>query len=268
MFTRSFLIAALAFAGAEAFAPGATMIRSTQSGRAVSSSPLRMQVQEEDKVKAAVPARPRAPAKVLDGKMPGDKGFDPLGFADSVPKLRIYREAELKHGRLAMLAALGWPVAEELNGPISKAMGMQSTLVGGLDPSILNGGLEAISPIYWGGVFMFGAITEIYASKMKSRAGFRATMAALGAEDITGIDIDGDGQVGSPKMLAMDMSYMPGDLGFDPLGLYKGSERQKADLQLKEVNNGRLAMVGITGYAIQEAISKISVVSELGIPAV
>ena len=27
------------------------------------------------------------------------------------------------------------------------------------------------------------------------RAGFRATLAALGAEDVTGIDIDGDGQV-------------------------------------------------------------------------
>ena len=44
---------------------------------------------------------------VGDGKMVGDKGFDPLGLADSKEKLAIYREAELKHGRLAMLAALG-----------------------------------------------------------------------------------------------------------------------------------------------------------------
>ena len=155
-------------------------------------------------------------------------------------------------------------MAEVLNGPISKAMGMQSTLVaGGLDPSVLNGGLEYISPAYWGGVFMFGAITEIYATKMKSRAGFTSTLAALGFEDITGKDIDGDGQVGQPKMLEFDVSYMPGDLGFDPLGFYKGSEKDKSTWQLKEVNNGRLAMVAITLYAIQEAATKISAVSVL-----
>ncbi|KAJ1485350.1 chlorophyll a/b-binding protein domain-containing protein [Baffinella frigidus] len=163
--------------------------------------------------------------KVLDGKMAGDKGFDPLGFASSVPKLRIYREAELKHGRLAMLAALGWPVAEQFNGPLSKAMGLPSMLTaGGLDPSVLNGGIAAISPFYWFGV-------------------------------------------GEPVMLAGDMSYLPGDLGFDPLGLFKGSEQQKMSLQLKEVNNGRLAMIAITGYAIQEAATKVSVVSSLRVSA-
>jgi hypothetical protein len=78
--------------------------------------------------------------RVLDGKMAGDKGFDPLGFASSIPKLRIYREAELKHGRLAMLAALGWPVAEEFNRPLAKSFSMASTLTdAGLDPSVLKG---------------------------------------------------------------------------------------------------------------------------------
>ena len=78
------------------------------------------------------------------------------------------------------------------------------------------------------------------------RAGFRATLAALGAEDVTGIDIDGDGQVGAPTMLKDD-KYLPGDLGFDPLGLYKGSDEDKRTMQLKELNNGRLAMIAITG---------------------
>eukprot|EP00588_Corethron_pennatum_P026952 CAMPEP_0194324278 /NCGR_PEP_ID=MMETSP0171-20130528/27192_1 /TAXON_ID=218684 /ORGANISM="Corethron pennatum, Strain L29A3" /LENGTH=114 /DNA_ID=CAMNT_0039083139 /DNA_START=78 /DNA_END=419 /DNA_ORIENTATION=+ len=46
---------------------------------------------------------------VLDGSMAGDVGFDPLGFAKSPLHLTTYREAEIKHARLAMLAAAGWP---------------------------------------------------------------------------------------------------------------------------------------------------------------
>jgi hypothetical protein len=39
----------------------------------------------------------------LDGTMVGDVGFDPLGFAKSKRDLLYYREAEIKHARLAML---------------------------------------------------------------------------------------------------------------------------------------------------------------------
>jgi len=211
---------------------------------------------------------------VGDGAMVGDKGFDPLGFADSVEKLRIYKEAELKHGRLAMLAALGWPVSEALDKPLAAALGMKSLLVatpvgiangvaeGGeallRAPSVLNGGLGEVSPLFWAGVLAFSAGTEFYATKIQKRAGFRATLAALGAEELTGVDIDGDGQVGAPTLLKAD-SYLPGDLGFDPLGLYKGSDEDKRTMQLKEVNNGRLAMIAITGYAFNEAATKIPV---------
>jgi len=205
------------------------------------------------------------------GTMVGDKGFDPLGFADSVEKLRIYREAELKHGRLAMLAAAGWPASEAMSvgKPLAAQMGVKSLLVynvaldasrdiGGLAPSVLNGGLEEVSPVFWGVVLAFSAATELYATTMKKRAGFRATLAALGAEDLTGIDIDGDGQIGAPKLLKDD-KYLPGDLGFDPLGLFKGSDEFKRKMQLKEINNGRLAMVAITAFAFKEAITKTPV---------
>ena len=59
-------------------------------------------------------------------------------------------------------------------------------------------------------------------------------------------------------MLKAD-NYLLGDLGFDPLGLYKGTEEQKRTMQLKEVNNGRLAMIAITGYAFNEAATKLPV---------
>ena len=43
--------------------------------------------------------------------------FDPLGFCEgaSEGKIKFYREVELKHGRVSMLAALGFLVAEQLH---------------------------------------------------------------------------------------------------------------------------------------------------------
>ena len=35
------------------------------------------------------------------------EGFDPMGFSLAID-IRWLREAELKHGRVAMLATLGW----------------------------------------------------------------------------------------------------------------------------------------------------------------
>jgi hypothetical protein len=40
---------------------------------------------------------------LLDGSLAGDRGFDPLGFITSKEDLIWYREAEMKHARLAML---------------------------------------------------------------------------------------------------------------------------------------------------------------------
>lgn len=40
--------------------------------------------------------------------------FDPAGFSKeaSEGRIKFYREVEIKHGRVAMLAALGFPIAE------------------------------------------------------------------------------------------------------------------------------------------------------------
>eukprot|EP00581_Thalassiosira_minuscula_P018255 CAMPEP_0183718502 /NCGR_PEP_ID=MMETSP0737-20130205/11739_1 /TAXON_ID=385413 /ORGANISM="Thalassiosira miniscula, Strain CCMP1093" /LENGTH=202 /DNA_ID=CAMNT_0025948065 /DNA_START=33 /DNA_END=641 /DNA_ORIENTATION=- len=43
----------------------------------------------------------------LDGSMPGDMGFDPMGLSDIQTDLRYSRWAELKHGRVCMLAVTG-----------------------------------------------------------------------------------------------------------------------------------------------------------------
>jgi len=43
----------------------------------------------------------------LDGTLVGDVGFDPLGFSSSFPMTWL-REAEIKHGRVCMLAIVGY----------------------------------------------------------------------------------------------------------------------------------------------------------------
>ncbi|CAG9464150.1 unnamed protein product [Pedinophyceae sp. YPF-701] len=52
-----------------------------------------------------------APAH-LDGSMPGDFGFDPLNLGADAKALRWYREAELQHARWAMAAVAGILVQE------------------------------------------------------------------------------------------------------------------------------------------------------------
>ena len=51
------------------------------------------------------------------GALPPVGFFDPLGLSQgkSDAEMKKIREAELKHGRLAMLASLGFLVAESFN---------------------------------------------------------------------------------------------------------------------------------------------------------
>ncbi|XP_072992396.1 chlorophyll a-b binding protein 4, chloroplastic-like [Typha latifolia] len=48
----------------------------------------------------------------LDGSLPGDNGFDPLGLADDPESLRWFVQAELMNGRWAMLGVAGMLLPE------------------------------------------------------------------------------------------------------------------------------------------------------------
>jgi len=47
----------------------------------------------------------------------------------------------------------------------------------------------------------------------------------------------------------------PGNFGFDPLGLYPDTPEKQKEMQVKELKNGRLAMIAIGGMATQAAIT-------------
>ena len=170
-------------------------------------------------------ARPAA----LDGSLAGDVGFDPLGFAKSSEDLMNYREAEVKHARLAMLAAAGWPLSELFDKKIAAVLSLDP-LLDGSDrvPSLLNGGLGKVSPAYW--------------------------VACIGAAAM--IDIFGQLRMKSEK----GNDYIPGDFGLR-LG-YPSNEAGQQRMQLAEIKNGRLAMIAVFGFAIQEFVSKQGVIDE------
>lgn len=134
----------------------------------------------------------------------GDKGFDPLGLAEYMD-IKWMRESELKHGRAAMLATVGFVVQQFVTLP-----GMTH-----VDDSNLAPAAAGISPMLQ---IVFGmGIVEWYTN---------------------------DGKITMEDMFE-DPKRVPGQLGFDPLGFAKNGMSE--DMQLKEIENGRLAMLAIGG---------------------
>mmetsp|Transcript_49183 Transcript_49183/g.54787 ORF Transcript_49183/g.54787 Transcript_49183/m.54787 type:complete len:379 (-) Transcript_49183:27-1163(-) len=190
--------------------------------------------------------KPRAPIKsqalpfmnkpaTLDGSYAGDCGFDPLGFANNQERLTEFREAEIKHARLAMLAAAGWPLSELWDKKIASLLDLPPILLddatGNRAPSVLNGGLGKISPAYWFGCLAFAGAMEAYS-----------------------------GVVASKKE-----GYFPGNLQFDPLGLYPNDKNLQKQMQLSEIKHGRLAMIAITAFAAQEFVAETAVIDHASI---
>ena len=48
--------------------------------------------------------------------------------------------------------------------------------------------------------------------------------------------------------------YLPGDIGFDPLGLKPEDPEEFRLMQTKELQNGRLAMIAAAGFMAQELV--------------
>jgi len=145
--------------------------------------------------------------------------FDPVGFTTDATegKIRFYREVELKHGRLGMLAALGFLVAEQFH-----------PLFGGdVDAPAYLAFQQTPLQTFWGLVVAGIASIELFS--------------VFAFESPFG---------GEPWSIRSD--HVPGDLGFDPLGLKPTDAAELKEMQTKELNNGRLGMLAAAGMIAQE----------------
>ncbi|XP_047320072.1 chlorophyll a-b binding protein, chloroplastic [Impatiens glandulifera] len=166
------------------------------------------------------------PPEWLDGSLPGDFGFDPLGLGSDPETLRWMHQAEIVHSRWAMLGAAGIFIPEFLT-----KIGILNT------PSWYTAGEQ-----------------EYFTDKTTL---FIVELIFIGwAEGRRWADIIKPGSVNTDpifptnKLTGTDVGY-PGGLWFDPLGWGSGSPKKIKELRTKEIKNGRLAMLAVMGAWFQ-----------------
>ena len=150
--------------------------------------------------------------------------FDPAGFMEGKDKLEVYRlrEAELAHGRVSMLASLGFVVQEKFHPLFSGDGGPAIDQI----PSL---------PIWLWGVMLAG---------IASAEQFRIAKGWAKLDPKT-----------NKAASALREGYYPGDLGFDPLNLKPTDPEEFRLMQEKELSHCRLAMIAAAGFLAQEAVS-------------
>ena len=192
-------------------------------------------------------------AGVGSGILPGDYGFDPLELStkdyfkaiqnfilgllpetkgsneegehdkennDERPPaliLRDLREAEIRHGRLAMLAATLWPLQEILDRiMIPDTFGSMTMIYGG--PTL------PLFPLIMTFFMLTLGYLDIYSSEIK-------------------VNESGD-------------AFLPGECFWDPLCILEGAtDTMKRNMQEREILNGRAAMIAVASFIFEEMMT-------------
>lgn len=167
----------------------------------------------------------------LNGTLPADFGFDPLNLGKDPEALKWYVAAEVFHCRLAMTAVAGilFPALATKIGAIDipqwydagKVSNETSGLPFGTNVVIMHILVGFVEVKRWQEIRKPGSQAE-----PGSFLGFETAFAGTG-----------------------NPSYPGGP--FDPLGLAKTTPEKLKDLQLREIKNGRLAMLAFLGFIAQ-----------------
>jgi|EP00970_Alexandrium_tamarense_P017190 hypothetical protein len=129
------------------------------------------------------------------------KNFDPAGFSERAPEwINWFREAELKHGRQAMLAVVGMVVPEFVRIP-GEAFSFEAI------PNVLD------------------AHDALLDTSMKQILLWISLMEAMSLGALSNMN---------------EFDREPGNFGFDPLGMMPKDAAKAKEMQLKELKNGRL----------------------------
>merc|ERR1719327_777323 len=160
------------------------------------------------------------------GGTPEGKIFDPLGLGADEASLYRRRCVEIKHGRVCMVAFLGMTVGP--NDLISPSHALLSPSLG-LHFDDIPGGIAAINAV--------------------PAAGWAQIIALVGAHELT--------------INKQDYTKVPGEnpafLGFKPDDPAVFKEKQ-----LKELKNGRLAMIAVLGELMAQQVSGQGTYEQLG----
>jgi hypothetical protein len=158
--------------------------------------------------------------------------FDPFGITTRTDEfeLKRYREAEVTHGRVAMLAVVGFLVGEKVEG---------SSFL--FDSQITGPGINHLAQVPF--AFWIPLSAGIAFSELK-----RATIGWVEPDQ---------------ELFKLREGYTPGGIGFDPLGLMPKGEKELITMQTKELQNGRLAMLATAGFVAQELVDGKGILEHL-----